>query len=182
MATKTTNAQETKGFYDYTDDEIAAAGTMPAERYYHLRVTEAIADEWPDTGDPRGVVKTEVVEGSFAGRFGPRITLSNQGTHGPKLIKNGPRAGQTFEIPDSEAEIKFIASVKSLNGGDLPKVSDPFSYDHAMMDECMEVLEGNEFVAWVTKRGQFNDIRSIFAMDNLPDDYMSEADAEGYDA
>lgn len=182
MATKTTNPAETKGFYDYTDDELAAAGSLPAERYYHFRVSEAVADRWPDTGDPRGVVKTTIMEGSFTGRTGPRITLSNQGTHGPKLIKNGARAGQTFEIPDAEAEIKFIALVQSLNGGELPKVSDPRVFDHEMMDDCMEVLEGNEFVAWVVKRGQYNDIRSIFSMDNLPDDYMSEADAEGYDA
>lgn len=177
------SVEDVRGFYDYDENELVT--TIGTERYHLLRVTETSNLFWPD-GRDRGQAITEVAEGPDQGRRGPRLTFSHQGSSGTS------RAGKAFNIPDEDAQKRFIRDIRAIhdiyNDDDTDAVvneipfSNPTAYDTMMMAEAMEAIEGDLFIAWVAKDGQYTRATQLFRLSNPPDDYQTDEDAAGFDA
>ena len=51
-----------------------------------------------------------------------------------------------------------------------------------MMQEVVDLLEGDLFIAWVVIDGNgYNRIKQMFPVSEPPEDYISEADLEAYE-
>jgi len=177
------SVEDTKGFYDYNEDELVT--TIATERYHLLRVTETTNSFWSD-GRDRGQAITEVAEGLDQGRRGPRLTFSHQGSSGTS------RAGKSFHIPDEDAQKRFIRDIRAIHDiysdddtnivtNEIP-FSNPTAFDTMMMAEAMEAIEGDLFIAWVAKDGQYTRATQLFRLSNPPDDYQTDEEAAGFDA
>ena len=164
---------ETKGFYDHSDDELVS--TIATDRYQMLRVTETHHEFWPD-GRDRGKAITEVVEGSDTGRRGPQLSFSHQGSSGIS------KAGKSFRIPDVDAQKRFIREIRAVHDNQVIPFTNPKTFDSTMMAEALEAIEGDLFLAWVTKDGQYTRAAQLFAVSNPPEDYMSDEEAADYAA
>jgi hypothetical protein len=148
-----------KGFYDYTEEELRGGITSGT---YHLKVTDAEADHWDD-GRPRLNIRTEVASGPSAGSYGPRHTWSlgeYSGVTGD---------GRAFAITAEDNHKRLIKNVKCVLNGRVPVVTNPTSWDNAMLDEIAQQLVGENFIGTVSDgKNGYQKIDRFYAMSSPP--------------
>lgn len=133
---------ELKSFYAYTDDELT--NKLP-KGGYHLKALELEVGNW-ENGDPNLNMTTQVVSGEKAGMFGPRHTWSVE-----EFVGTNSTSGNEFTITKERNCKDLIRDVRAIRDGKDIILSQPDSYDEAMLKEIARQIKGDEFTADVTE-------------------------------
>jgi hypothetical protein len=135
-------ATSNKGFYDYVASDLST--TLPKD-VYHLKIKDASVGEWDD-GRSKLDVTTEVVSGAFAGKYGPRHTWSPR----DEDFVGETADGREFVIEADKEKAKFVVQVQAIADGMDVVITNPNSFDEAMLREIAQQIRGREFIANVT--------------------------------
>jgi len=151
-----------KGFYDYTEEELRGG---IANGTYHMRVTESEADTWDD-GRPRLNIRTEVASGDNAGAYGPRHTWSLGSYSGVT------GEGREFTITEETNQKKLINNIMSIMNGRTPVVTNPTSWDMALLEELSTQLVDEEFVCTISSgKNGYQKVDKFYAMSSPPNGF-----------
>ena len=160
----------TKGFYEYSDEELNAETTFDQlpEGTYHLRVRDFEVSSWSD-GRPRLEIMTEVVSGSQASRYGPRHTWTLGDYDGTT------KDGREFHIDGEAEQKKLVREVTRVRNGKTITITNPSQYDSAMLQEIGEQIKGDEFIGVVALKNGYPRIQSrgIHSMASPPKSFTS---------
>jgi hypothetical protein len=130
-----------KGFYDYADSELRM--TLPKGTYC-LTVVDFTVDQWDD-GRLYIDLNTQVAEGDFSGRYGPRprwtIMLED--------FSGEAKDGREFTINAEEKRKTFIKNMGDILNGKSFQLTNHKSWDENMLNQIGQQVKGARFVAIV---------------------------------
>jgi hypothetical protein len=155
-----------KSFADYISNDFSE--TLP-EGTYRLRVREASVGEWPD-GRPRLDITTEVMEGEFKGRYGPRHQWSIGDSDGVT------HEGVEFHVDGEREKMKLGIQVTAIHNGKQLNLTNDTSFDSTMLTEIGKQITGDEFIGVVvTDRKGYPKIatKGVYSMSSPPSTYKS---------
>ena len=156
-----------KGFQDYSSSDYTSE-KLPAGTY-RLRVKDASVDEWPD-GRPRLDITTEVTEGEFTGRYGPR----HQWSLGDADAVTSE--GVEFHVDGEREKMKLSIQATAIHNGKQFSLTNDTEFDSFMLAEIGTQITGDEFIGVViADRKGYPKIatKGVYAMSSPPDSYKS---------
>ena len=173
--------EEITNFYDV---EVQAQEGLPTGLknkgvFYHLVITEAETGVW-DNEQLRLDVRTEVVSGEYAGKFGPRNTFSLGGYEGVR--SNGKAFVITAEA-QADLLVKFVQTVHPERIDFSKPVGKNTSgeyigLDEETLEEIAEAIPGGEFIALVKKdKNGYMGWSHIHALSDAPPGFELEANS-----
>ena len=187
MTTKVqTNSDMMADVTDFYDVQISEGGLPTGHRnkgeYYHLTITEAEVGEWDD-GRPRLDIRTEVVGGEYAGKFGPRHTFSIGGYEGERA--NGRR----FKIEPGEQAAALIKFVQVVHPERITfsrpvgrtAAGEYIGVDADTLGELAAALVGCEFIAKVKlDKKDYMRLSDVHAVSDPPTGFAVEVDSQPF--
>ena len=155
---------ELKGFYDYTEDELSLTlkkGT------YAFKVTEAKVGQWDD-GRLRLDLQTQVSQGQYVGKFGPRITMNVETEDRTVEGANG-----TFEVNAEESRIQLRNRIDNIVDGRKLQLPNN-KWDDVMLNAIAKQVKGAEFIATCDEdKNGYLRAQRIYAMSKPPKSFVN---------
>ena len=177
-----TQQNEITDFYDVevAPSEGLPTGTKNKGLFYHLAVTEATPDKWEDSRD-RLDIRTEVVSGEYAGKYGPRNTYSLGGYE-------GARNGRPFVITaaqQADTLLKFVRAAHperiSFSRPVGKQAGEYIGLDEVALADIAAAIVGSEFIAKVRNdKNGYMRWSDVHAMSDPPDGFEVEAGSQPF--
>ena len=162
------NEVSTQELEELTSSNIApATGTAT----YRFRVTSAETKTWED-GKSNLNLRTEVIDGDNAGKFGPFMNL---GLH-PFAWPGEELTGEKLEAATTKQQIKFVERVRLLRD-DVPTTI-PSGSEIDVLEAVGVMLDGQEFIASVKRSAKgYAQFSNYYATSKPPMGYGAVVDA-----
>ena len=172
---------------DFYDLQVSDGGLPTGHKnkgeYYHLSITDAEVGAWDD-GRPRLDLRTEVVGGEYAGKFGPRHTFSIGGFEGHRANN-----GRAFTIEPAEQAATLIKFVQTVHPERIAfskpvgrtSAGEYVGIDEGTLGEIAAALVDCEFIAKVKlDKKDYMRLSDVHAVGDPPDGFAVEVDSQPF--